>query len=283
VPAAGLAPADVARHEVAPDELGSSMTVLQKPKVPAAVPATKKSRGNALVFVGAGVLILALVVMAVGGFFALNWFKGKSSDDSKGATPGKTTLPAATATELGRYWLEVLPNEKVTQSIRVAGPSPLASGQAFKFHFEFGDAGYVYIVGPGKGNQPTAFLTAKPAAMSGLKTNQVGKDSDFSYPTGDENWLELDKKPGTETYTVIFSPKSLAQPEFLNSPATGEPLSAADQSQLGEFLTRYKASEPVTELNNKDAAAPFVVVKVVRAVQSDAGRPVVFEIRIQHK
>jgi serine/threonine protein kinase len=283
VPAAGLAPADVARHEVAPDELGSSMTVLQKPKVPAAVPATKKSRGKALVFVGAGVLILALVVMAVGGFFALNWFKGKSSDDSKGATPGKTTLPAATATELGRYWLEVLPNEKVTQSIRVAGPSPLASGQAFKFHFEFGDAGYVYIVGPGKGNQPTAFLTAKPAAMSGLKTNQVEKDSDFSYPTGDENWLELDKKPGTETYTVIFSPKSLAQPEFLNSPATGEPLSAADQSQLGEFLTRYKASEPVTELNNKDAAAPFVVVKVVRAVQSDAGRPVVFEIRIQHK
>jgi len=275
----------------AADDMASSVTVLQEPRAPAELAGPQKSRGKPLVFVGAAVLLLILVVVGVGGFFAVNWLKPKT-DDSSSTTSGnrKTTKGAvdpadpgtATATtEFGRYWLEVLPNASVAQPMRVAGAVPLASGQAFKFHFEFGENGYLYIIGPGKRNQLTAFLTAKPAAISGLETNQVTKGGDFSFPSGIEHWLELDKKPGTENYTIIFSPEPLSAPAFLSSEATGKPLSETEQAELSDFLAKYKTSEPVTEINDKDAAAPFVTVKVPQSEGS--GSPVVFEVRIQHK
>lgn len=264
-------------------DLSSSVTRVQVPKVQ---PAPEKSRGKVLVFAGAGVLILVLIVVGVGGFFALNWFKGKPADDSTGTSgkgnTGTNGTGTAVATDVGRYWLEVLPNPLALETTRVAGPAPLASGQAFKFHFEFGGSGYLYIIGPGDNNQPTAFLTEKPLPISGLESNQVSKGSDFSFPNGFEHWLELDKKPGTEQYTIIFSREKLAGPDFLRSEATGKPLSDTEQAELRDFLTKYKTSEPVTEIDDKDAARPFVKVKVPQAANG-AGAPVVFKVRIEHK
>jgi hypothetical protein len=96
--------------------------------------------------------------------------------------------------------------------------------------------------------------------------------------------LELDKKPGTETYTIIFSSKPLSEPSFFGAQVTGKPLKEAEQAELSDFLSKNKTSEPVTELNDKDAAAPFVIVKVPQSKEpKDSGAPVVFEVRIQHK
>src|SRR5258705_10127316 len=267
-------------------DLSSSVTRVQVPK-PQAAP--KKSRGKALAFAGAGVLVLVLIVVGVGGFFALNWFKAKPTGGPTG-TSGKTETAGngtegsgtAVAGDLGRYWLEVLPNPLAIETERVAGAKPLASGQAFKFHFQFGSSGYVYVIGPGDRNQPTAFLTEKPAAISGLESNQVSKGSDFSFPNGLEHWLELDKNPGTDEYTIIFSREKLAGPDFLRSQATGKPLGVTEQAELRDFLTKYKKSEPVTEVDDKDAARPFVKVKVPQAA-NEAGAPVVFNVRIEHK
>jgi serine/threonine protein kinase len=271
----------------AADDMASSVTVLQAPKKPADLTGPQKSRGKPLLFIGAAVLLLILVVVGVGGFFAVNWLKAKPDDSSSTTDRNRKTTKVAdlanpgTATEFGRYWLEVLPNASVTQPMRVAGAVPLASGQAFKFHFEFGDNGFLYIIGPGERNQLTAFLTAKPKAISGLETNQVTKGADFSFPSGDEHWLELDKKPGTENYTLIFSPEPLSAPAFLSAEATGKPLSETEQADLSDFLAKSKTSEPVTEINDKDAAAPFVAVRVAQSEGS--GAPVVFQVRIQHK
>jgi len=272
----------------AADDMASSVTVLQAPKTPADLTGQQKSRGKPLLFIGAALLLLILVVVGVGGFFAVNWLKAKPDDSSSTTDRNRKTTkvadpanPGTTATEFGRYWLEVLPNASVTQPMRVAGAVPLASGQAFKFHFEFGDNGFLYIIGPGERNQLTAFLTAKPKAISGLETNQVTKGADFSFPSGDEHWLELDKKPGTENYTLIFSPEPLSAPAFLSSEATGKPLSETEQADLSDFLAKSKTSEPVTEINDKDAAAPFVAVRVPQSEGS--GAPVIFQVRIQHK
>ncbi len=291
--AASPRPAEGAPANARVDDLASSVTIQQKPRTPAPIITPQKSRGGPLVFVGAGVLLLVLVVVAVGGFFAVNWLKGRP-DSSTGANTGNrntTTKGASDSTKLepatsefGRYWLEVLPNAAVAEPTRVAGAVPLASGQAFKFHFELGENGYLYIIGPGERNQPTAFLTAKPAAISGLDNNEVSKGSDFSFPSGLEHWLELDKKPGTENYTIIFSLEPLSAPAFLTSQATGKPLSDTEQAELSDFLTKYKTNEPVTEINDKDAEAPFVMVKVPpRTTSENAGRPVLFDVRIQHK
>jgi hypothetical protein len=284
-----------ARQAAGAADLGSSVTIQQAPK-PQPRLQPQKSGGKPLVFVGAGVLLLVLVVVGVGGLLAMNWWKARSGDiatrgsgktgtaaDGANSSSNPNTTTAAAA-EFGRYWLEVLPGALAAEPMRVAGAVPLASGQAFKFHFEFGENGYVYIVGPGEQNQLTAFLTDKPADISGLETNQVTKGGDFSFPSGLEHWLELDKKPGTETYTIIFSPEPLATPAFLSSQATGKPLSETEQADLRDFLAAHKTSEPVTEINDKDSAAPFVAVKVPRATGANGSRvPVVFEVRIQHK
>ncbi len=292
--AAGPGPAQRPPAFAGIDDLASSVTIQQQPRTPAPEVTPQKSRGKSLLFVGAGVLLLVLVVVAVGGFFAVNWLKGRS-DTPSGTTTGNRKTPAKVAldptnletapatSELGRYWLEVLPNAAVAEPMRVAGALPLASGQAFKFHFELGENGYLYIIGPGERNQPTAFLTAKPAAISGRENNEVSKGSDFSFPSGLEHWLELDKKPGTENYTIIFSPEPLSVPSFLSSQATGKPLSDTEQAELSDFLTKYKTSEPVTEINDKDAEAPFVTVKVPPHAAENAGHPILFEVRIQHK
>ncbi|MEP6568303.1 MAG: serine/threonine-protein kinase [Acidobacteriota bacterium] len=269
--------------KVAIADSASDITVVRPPQLQV-VP--EKKRGKSLVLVGAVVLLLALVVVVVGGFFVVNWLKTKPADGSAGvggnskAREGSATTAAP---QVGRYWLEVLPNALATEPQRVAGIAPLASGQAFKFHFEFGGNGYVYIVGPGEKNQPTAFLTDKPAAISGLESNEVVKGSDFSFPSGIEHWLELDKKPGSEDYTIVFSAERLATPAFLSSQATGKPLGETEQSDLREFLAKYKTSAPVTEIDNQDAERPFVKIKVPPAAGNGTGAPVVFDIHIEHK
>lgn len=277
-------------------DMGSSVTVQQAPRTPVEPVGPKKVRGKSLAFIGVGALLLILAVVAVGGFFAVNWLKEKpgrqstdaATDNGKTAPNGITSSSDPTAfaapTELGRYWLEVLPDSFAAAPARVAGAVPLASGQAFKFHFQFGESGYLYIIGPGEGNRPTAFLTLYPAEISGLESNQVTKADDFSFPSGLEHWLEMDKKPGTETYTIIFSPGPLTEPALFSEQATGKPLSESEQVEFRNFLAKYRTSEPVTELNDKDGAAPFVAVKVPPAnMPRQSGAPIAFEVRIQHK
>jgi serine/threonine protein kinase len=288
-PAQPAAQAQLPR-EAAADE-GQSVVTVVRPSRPHEEPQLpvepKKSRGKPLVFAGAGVLILVVVVLGIAGIFALYWFKSKPNDNTTAgnntevkANNGSSGTSAANSTEFGRYWLEVLPNALVTEPQRVTGGAPLASGQAFKFHFAIGQPGYLYVVGPGEKNQPTAFLTAQPAAISGVESNEVLKGSDFSFPSGIDHWLELDKKAGTETYTIIFSPEQLAEPAFFGSTA-GKPLTEAERQELKDFLAKYQITQPVTQANDSDAAAPFVSLKVPPS--QSAGAPVVFQIRIEHK
>jgi serine/threonine protein kinase len=293
-PAGDLTPSAPVSARV--DDMSSVVTVEQQPRAGAGLASPQKSRGKSLMLVGAGVLVLILAVVGVGGFFAVNWLKATPKDPSTGASAEKNKTvtneakgpsgkeSSAATKQFASYWLEVLPNSFAAQPTRVAGSVPLASGQAFKFHFEFGEGGYLYIIGPGEGNRPTAFLTLYPADISGLENNQVTKADDFSFPTGIEHWLELDKKAGTETYTVIFSAGPLSEPAFFSEKVTGKPLSEAEQTDLKDFLAKHKTSEPVTELNDKDGSAPFVAVKLPPSGEpKDSGAPLIFEVRIQHK
>lgn len=291
-PAGDLAPS--APRNARADDMSSSVTIQQQPRAGAGLASPQKSRGKSLMFVGAGVLVLILAVVSVGGFFAVNWLKAKPDEPAASAEKGKNlendangpadTEKSAAIKEVANYWLEVLPTSFATQPTRVAGAVPLASGQAFKFHLEFGEDGYLYIIGPGEGNQPTAFLTEKPAKVSGLESNQVTKGADFSFPSGARHWLELDKKPGTETYTIVFSSELLTAPAFFNEQATGKPLSESEQNEFADFVGRSKTSEPVTELNDKDGSAPVVTVKAPQSkVPKDSSAPLIFEVRIQHK
>ena len=275
-PAVAATVAESARH-------AETVTVPHVPKpappVPVAPSAASKSKVGLLI--GVGVVFVILVVAGVGGF--LVWNKMKSNSTMANTTNVNTTPVATAPVEVSRYWIELEPAEDGGQKTQIAGLVPVASGQAFKFHFTFAEEGYLYIVGPGDKNQPTAFLTNKPSSKkTGVTSNKVSKGSEFSFPKDDEenvHSLALDANPGTDHFTVIFVKSPLSSPAFLNDPVTGKPMSAAQQAELKDFVSRYQSKPPIIESDESNARAPFVKVK---AAPDQTSNPIVFDIRIQH-
>ena len=263
-----------ARPEVAPS---APVPAPAAPIAPAA-PAAKK-KGYAGLIIGVGVLLL--VISAVGLASIWLWNRSRplpSATTSSGGTSATAAVPEPK--EVSSYWLELAPASKGAEPPRVAALVPLASGQSFKFHLTFNESGYVYILGPGEKNEPTAFLTAKPLPDSGVKSNQVSGGKDFSFPSGPENFVTLDQKPGTDVFTIVFSRTALSSPAFFNELVTGKPLSASEQAEWKSFLSTYGEKQPVTESDESNPRAPLVRVK---APVEQANTPIVFAIRVQHK
>jgi serine/threonine protein kinase len=261
-------------HTVAESaDMASMVTIPQPPRASKTEVVVPPARSKSGLIAGAVVLVI-LLVAGIGGFLAFNRSKSKPAAPLAG-TDSNSSVAASAPREIGRYWLEL---EK--PPTRVAGLVPIASGQTFKVHFVFSEDGYVYLIGPGGSkNEPTAFLTAKPHALSGLKSNETKQGSDLSFPSGDGNWLTLDSHPGSETYTVIFSKVPLTTPTFLNAPSTLEPLTATQQAELKGFLAKYNEKPPTAELDESNSSAPFARIKVP---PDPAGNPIVFDFRIQH-
>ena len=262
--------------------MASSVTV---PHVPKPAPELAKvaverpaSKSKAALLI-AGVITLGLILaVGVGGFWL--WNRPRQTTTGSNETNVNNSGEVVNAPiEVSRYWLELEPATSGGQTTRVAGRAPIASGQSFKFHFAFNEEGYLYIFGPGENNQPTAFLTTKPLPQTGVKSNKVTKGVEFSFPSGSGNNVTLDKNPGTDNFTVIFSRTQLPSPSFLNEPVTGEPLSPAQQAELKSFVSEYQEKRVVTELDESNARAPFVRVK---ATPEQTGKPIVFDVRIQH-
>jgi Domain of unknown function (DUF4384) len=239
-------------------------------------PVVKKKSSAGLII---GVIALLLVVGAVGAASIFLWNRSRTTTPAVSGTTGSTTPPTAAAPpkEISRYWLELVPASG--GQAQVAGLVPIASGQSFRFHLVFSEAGYVYIFGPGGKNQPTAFLTTKPLPDAGVTSNQVSAGSELTFPQGKGNKITLDKNPGTDVFTIVFAKTQLPSPAFLNEPVTGEPLSAAQQAELKSFVTKYAEKPPVTELDESNPRAPLVRVKVPAEAVNN---PIVFDIRIQH-
>ena len=228
-----------------------------------------------------------LLVVGAGGYAVIH-FMGTSPNSnasrtgpSNGNNGTSGTELAAGGHEIGRYWLEVNSSNK-SDAIRAGESLSMDSGQQFKFHFSPSENGYLYIIGPGEKNAPTTFLTAKPAAAFGVKTNEVKSGQDFAFPaeTGkDENWISLDKTAGTDEFTMIFSqPKQCRSLNFLNSPALHE-LTKDEAKQLDTVREQAKANSVGAEVI-KTGASPFVSVKVP---QNAEGTPVIFMVRVEHK
>jgi serine/threonine-protein kinase len=280
-PAKSQPPPDMSATVAESAGMASSVTVpsVSKPApqvatVPAEVPASKSKAG---VLIGVGVGLVLLLALGIGGFWL--WNRSKSTATETTTANVNTSGPVVNAPkEISRYWLELEPAVAGRPVTKVAG-RPIASGQSFKFHFSFNEDGYLYIFGPGgNNNQPTAFLTTKPLADTGVKSNKVTQGVEFSFPGGD-GLLTLDKNPGTDIFHVIFAKTPIPSPLFLNEPVTGKPLSAAHQADLKAFMVKYQEKPPVTELDESNAQAPFVRVK---ASSEQASDPIVFDIRIQH-
>ena len=263
----------VVEHAVSP----SSIPVAREPKpvLPDVTPAAK-SKGKSGLVIGMIVLLVFLVVATVGAYFIYTKLKPTPSTPNKNTV---ATVPASTTREVSRYWLMLEPASAKEAPTRVAALVSISSGQAFQMRFVFPENGYLYIVGPGgNNNEPTAFLTTKPAPETGLTSNEVKGGSEFSFPSGD-GLLRLDTKPGTDKFTVIFSKTKLESPSFLSAKVVDKPMSADQLNQFNDFVSKNMQKPPVTELDDTNNQSPFVRVKVDA---DQVSNPIVFEIRIQH-
>lgn len=242
-------------------------------------------------------IIAAVAVLLIGGGVG-GWFllskKGETvaNVNNSNANAGNNTNSTNTGgggggttannVESLNYWLEVAEAGPNGQSARVAPVVAFKSGQSFKFHFTPRENGFIYVIGPGEDGKPMTFLTAEPVEDSGVESNEVESGVEFSFPEDEEDlehWITLDKKAGTESYTVIFSPTQLTAPAFLNQEA-GHVLTDGEQKELEDFRAKYKANAPTTDVINGGGTSPFVSVKVPQAAQSE---PVIFDVRIEHK
>jgi eukaryotic-like serine/threonine-protein kinase len=254
----------------------SPSSVVSSPPVPA------RRSSSALLIAGGGVLVL-LLIAGVGGYFVMHSMMSKSPGATSSTNPATTAGEGEVAGghEVGRYWLQVNTEDK-SGAVRAGDQLNMNSGQQFKFHFSPSENGYLYIIGPGESNAPTTFLTAKPADEFGVETNEIKSGQDFSFPADtskNESWLNLDKNPGTDEFTIIFSSTPLTTPVFLGADALHE-LTEAEQKELDHAIAQFKANLLGTEVI-KTGAAPFVSIKVPQTAAE--GAPVVFKLKIQHK
>lgn len=233
------------------------------------------------------VVVLLLAVIGIGGGVFLwsrsgstesvNTNNGNANTNTNENTNDTGGGDAPAPVEAMRYWLEL---DGKVQPARVAAVVPLASGQSFRFHFTPTEDGYLYVVGPGENNVPTAFLTSKPFPGSGVKNNSVSANENYSFPRGEGNWITLDDNPGTELYTIVFSKTPLDSLGFLNQ-AAGEPLTEEEQSEWNDFLSQHKANAPATAVMDENGNEPYVSVKQRPAKNED--EPLVFDVRVEHK
>jgi serine/threonine-protein kinase len=268
-------PLDKSETLVESAAMASSVTIPQQPKIAEVISQPPPAKGKSGVIIGVVVLVIVLIVLAIGGVVVYRLLNPKMSTVTTNTNSSTPVAPV----EVGRYWLMVEPAEAHEEPTRVAGLVPIASGQSFQMRLVFPEDGYVYIFGPGgDNNEPTAFLTTKPLPRTGLNSNAVTAGAEFSFPKGD-GLLSLDKKPGTDTFTVVFSKTRLETPSFLGTQVTGNPMPANQLAEFNEFVNKNKARSPLMEVDNSNNQAPFVRVKVSA---DQPGNPIVFEIRIQH-
>jgi hypothetical protein len=247
----------------------------------ASAPVAPRKKGSALLTAGVGLVVL-LLIAGVGGYFVMNTMMKKPATDTAKADTSSSATGAdlAAAHEAGRYWLQVKSGDK--SDVKAAESLTMTSGQQFKFHFSPSENGYIYIVGPGNHNAPTTFLTDKPDKDFGVTSNEIKSGEDFSFPADskkDESWMNLDEKPGTDEFTVIFSGTKLTTPAFLKEKALHE-LNDTEQKELADLVNQSRGNLLGTEVI-KTGASPFVSVKVPQTATE--GAPIVFKIRIEHK
>ncbi|MGZ5481924.1 MAG: DUF4384 domain-containing protein, partial [Pyrinomonadaceae bacterium] len=260
--------------ELAKRKAGQHVAMPQaSPRAHLDVPIAK--RRSPLVLVGA-LLIVFLILIGAGGY-AFMKFKGTNT----GATTpsGGSDLPVPMH-EVGRYWIEVDTKNR-DAATRAGDTVQMQSGESFKFHFSPNENGYLYIVGPGANNTPTAFLTFYGKQMtSGV--NAVASGADFVFPADSpnrSNWITLDLNAGTDEFTFVFSPAPLTSPAFFAAPAP-HALTPADIKEWESFQAQARSAPPTIEVV-KGGASPQTAVKVPQNETEKAS--VVFRVRIEHK
>ncbi|MDT5158386.1 MAG: eukaryotic-like serine/threonine-protein kinase [Acidobacteriota bacterium] len=259
---------DAAQHAAAGHGAGVSVTA-------------PEPRRSVAPLVAGGTLAL-LLVAGVGGWFVWKGTRAAKPDAPStptvnGSVPAK--LAEAPKVEAASYWYEAFDKKDDASGKHVAdAAATLESGKWFKFHFMPRERGYLYIIGPYKdGNAQVTMLTAEGAGA--LKSNLVGAGADFSFPFGGTK-LHLDENAGADDFTFIFSPTPLMSPSFLAGKFLHE-LTPAEVKELEDF--RAQARSGASEASAKGEGGDARVAVLAPEAATSGGKPLIFDVRVNHK
>lgn len=210
------------------------------------------------------IILLVLVFVGLGSWVGWTRIANKENGLSTNAIQNQTAVNVPTSKtneaiapileqkKMLRCWLELMSDKKVspqidkkTLIISQIAPGQIAFGQNFRLHFISQQPGYLYILGSGKDNKTTTFLTTKPIAASKVKTNFIKDGIDFTFPGG-ENWLVVEKNNKGNKFIIIFSPSLVKSPNFLDIQA-GHELTSEELQEL-DGLLQLRKSTSINEL-----------------------------------
>lgn len=179
-------------------------------------------------------------------------------------------------TEVLQFWLTVAGKAGTPTTQQFADTPELQSGTEFKFGFQATESGYLYILGSGHNNELTTFLTnvREPGASASFNVLPGGKLC--MYPENKDIWIKLDDQPGVETYLLVFSPVQLESPAFWNL-APGYQLTPQEQREWSLLQASFSKAE------TKILSEPAPRLSVLTPKDQNPKKPVVFEIKINHK
>jgi hypothetical protein len=186
-------------------------------------------------------LSLLVMTIAVLEYSRLNRTQGSSAGhqpvrDTAIANPDSSTLPPTLLDEVLRYYLQV--ESDTGRAERVAISNPVVRGRWLKFHFAPSQRGYLYIIAPGERAASTMFLTVLPNPAWGVRSDWLADENDYSFPSRRDKWIEFACGASPRTYTIIFTPESLAQPGFL-AEAANRNLTATEEGEMVELRKRF--------------------------------------------
>ena len=252
----------------------------ESPPQGAGVSVTAPEPRRSLAPLVAGGALALLLVLGVGGWLVLKDRRAEPQPTPAPTTPQPARPPAAPKAEAAGYWFEAFDKPEDAAGQRVAEASAaLKSGQRFRFHFIPKTRGYLYIVGPGEGgNAQMMLLTAQGAGP--LKSNLVGGGADFAFPSMGGARLKLDDNPGADEFTFIFSPTPIASPAFLAGKYKHE-LTPAEVKELEDFRAQFRSDVP--EVSARGDGDERRVVVLAPELATEAARPLIFDVRIDHR
>jgi serine/threonine protein kinase len=219
-------------------------------------------------------LYLLLLVIAALAYWRLNPLSGSGSANPRAgetvnARPDGSTA-APTPFVAMRSYLEV--ESMAGGAELVAGDNQVVRGRFLKFHFRPTWRGYLYIIAPGERGGRVTFLTAQPNSAWRVKDNLLEEETDYSFPPGEDKWIEVAGGASSRTYTVIFAPKPLVQPRFLTEAADRD-LTASEELELAEMVKQFGQGVSVEA---QDAQS---IVKI--PAERGSGEPFLFEIKFR--
>ncbi len=240
-----------------------------------------KSNSSSKILLFAGLTVLLLILLGVGGFVAVTQFnifsgeKGKSeAGNNSNSEAGKVTNTATKrAMDYSLLVQKMRDGEKYQDPFESSGQEIFENGYQFQLRYTPSEDGFLYVFAEGlndDGEKIFNIIFPTPKANDG-KANVSAKQE---YESG---WNEFGGEPGTENFWMIWSKE---KNDLLED--SRENAFSSDTGELTDADLRTKMKDYIDKEKSKNIVAEKETVKKLTQVNFE-GDSAVYLIELEHR